>query len=230
VTPPKTSTVWVKGFNGTTSSTRVGTVIWNILDDSGHRRTLRIRNTYYVPACPMRILSPQHYSQQTKDLRGTYSTNYGDHVLIVWNKGKHRVTMSLSPTTNVGILRSAPGHAIFSSLVNTNDDPPPLHFCCPVVTDDKADDSSDDEEDDDATWLNDNLSPATSLEGGINTDSPRQSSTGVPESNSEAQQEQDRPSVIPFDLDHDDPATNLPSQDDSTSALDASTELLRWHH
>jgi archaellum component FlaF (FlaF/FlaG flagellin family) len=114
VAPPQASTVRVKGFNGTTSSTRVGTVIWNILDDTGHRRTLKIQNRYYVPACPLRILSPQHYSQQTKDLRGTYSTNFGDHVLFVWNRGKFRATMPLSPTTNVGILRSAPGHKVFA--------------------------------------------------------------------------------------------------------------------
>ena len=42
VKPPKASSVRVKGFNGTTSSTRVGTVVWHVLDDSGHRRTLRI--------------------------------------------------------------------------------------------------------------------------------------------------------------------------------------------
>jgi hypothetical protein len=64
VTPPKTSTTRVKGFNGTTSSTRVGTVQWSVLDDTGQRRNLRIKNTYYVPACPLRLLSPQHYSQQ----------------------------------------------------------------------------------------------------------------------------------------------------------------------
>jgi hypothetical protein len=72
ITPPKNSTVKVKGFNGTTSSTKVGTVLWTILDDSGHRRTLKIRNTYYVPACPLRLLSPQHY---TADKPRTYGAH-----------------------------------------------------------------------------------------------------------------------------------------------------------
>jgi hypothetical protein len=71
ITPPTSSTVRVKGFNGTTSSTKVGTVVWNILDDAGKRHALTIRNTYYVPACPLRLLSPQHYSQQEHDARGT---------------------------------------------------------------------------------------------------------------------------------------------------------------
>jgi hypothetical protein len=63
VTPPKTSTTRVKGFNGTNSSTRVGTVQWSVLDDTGKRRNLRIKKTYYVPAYPICLLSPQHYSQ-----------------------------------------------------------------------------------------------------------------------------------------------------------------------
>jgi hypothetical protein len=42
-------------------------------------------------------------------------------------------------------------------------------------------------------------------------------------------QTNDCPTVIPFDLDHHDPATNLPSQDDATSLLDDQAELMRWH-
>jgi hypothetical protein len=55
---PRTSTVQVKGFNGATSSTRVGTVRWSILDDTGKTRTVEVRNTYYVPECPIRLLLP----------------------------------------------------------------------------------------------------------------------------------------------------------------------------
>ena len=229
VKPPKASSVRVKGFNGTTSSTRVGTVVWHILDDSGHRRTLRIQNTYYVPACPLRILSPQHYSQQTKDLRGTYATNFGDQVLFVWNRGRFKCTMPLSPATNVGILRSAPGHAVFSSFVGASNSPSPTHFCCPVISDDEANDSDADDDED-------TLSPADSLEGegeaNINTDNPRPSDEQAPDEQPNATDEQpnERPDVIPFDLDHDDPLTNLTSQDDTWSKLDASTELLRWHY
>jgi hypothetical protein len=41
----------------------------------------------------------------------------------------------------------------------------------------------------------------------------------------------EQPAVIPFDLDHEDPATDLTSQDDATSTLDSSqAKLLRWHY
>jgi hypothetical protein len=139
VTPLKASFVCVKGFNGTTSSTKVGTIIWKVLNYSGHPRTLRIHNMHCVPVCPQQILSPQHCSQQTKDLCGTCSTNFGDQVLFVWNHDKHRVTMPLSTATNVGILQSVPGHKVFSAFVCTKEATSLLHFCCPLITDDKAD-------------------------------------------------------------------------------------------
>jgi hypothetical protein len=37
-------------------------------------------------------------------------------------------------------------------------------------------------------------------------------------------------SVIPFDLNHDDPFTNVPSQDDATSTLDSQAELICRHY
>ena len=230
IKPPRDSTVRVKGFNGTTSSTKVGTVIWNILDDSGKRHALKIHDVYYVPACPMRLLSPQHYSQQENDLRGTYSTNYGDRVLLVWNHGRYKATMTLSIESNVGVLRSAPGHQVFSSFIDIEPSDPPTHFCCPVISDDEAD-GLDSDDDDEAS-----LSSPASLEGddedSINTAStpsapnaPRTDDQATPD----AQATQTRPDVIPFDLDHDHQPTNLDDHDDITSKLDDQSELMRWH-
>jgi hypothetical protein len=232
VSPPKASSVRVKGFNGVTSSTKVGTVSWYILDDSGHRRTLKIRNTYYVPACPMRLLSPQHYSQVIQDHRGTYSTNYGDQVLFVWNHGRFKATMPLSGTTNVGIICSAPGHQVFSAFVGMNESASPSCFSSTIITDDEADDlDSEDNEDD-------TLSDAASLEGDDEDSNAASIQDNVtPDAPSMAQDHREasprsstRPDVIPFDLNHNDSVTNLPSQDDATSDLDDPSELLRWHY
>jgi hypothetical protein len=41
---------------------------------------------------------------------------------------------------------------------------------------------------------------------------------------------QERPDVIPFDLDHDNHPAKLTSQDDATSNLDSQSELLPWHY
>jgi hypothetical protein len=226
IKPPKTSAIRVKGFNGTTSSTKVGTVRWSILDDSGQERTLEVHNTYYVPACPLRLLSPQHYSQQQNDHRGTYSVNFGDQVVFVWNAGRFKTTMPLTAVTNVGILRRAPGHNVFASFVEMGSQEYPTHFCYTVVTDDEADEFEADA-DDEAT-----LSSTASLEGddedtGVNSGS----TPSAPCAATEAEQpEAERPLVIPFDLNHDDPSTNVPSQDNATSTLGSQAELLRWHY
>jgi hypothetical protein len=54
-------------------------------------------------------------------------------------------------------------------------------------------------------------------------------SVNPPGTSSEESDELDRPNVIPFDLNNDQEDTNLTNQDDVTSSLDASAELMRWH-
>jgi hypothetical protein len=154
IKPPRDSTIRVKGFNVTTSATKIGTVRWHVLDDSGREHAIQVPNTYYVPACQLRLLSPQHYSQATKDLRGTYSTNFGDQVIFVWDHSRFKATMPLSAATNVGILRSAPGHKVFTSFVDLNPGAttePQAFFCSAVVSDSEADDLESDA-DDEATF------------------------------------------------------------------------------
>jgi hypothetical protein len=184
---------------------------------------------------------PQHYSQATKDIRGTYSTNFGDQVIFVWDHGRFKATMPLSAATNVGILRSVPGHKVFTSFVDL--DPgdstePQAFFCSAVVSDSEADDLESDA-DDEAT-----LSSTASLEGddedkGNNTtntierratdiardtqstpsDTRQDTSSAQSDVDRDTPDTPNRPDIIPFDLEHDDPATSLTSQDDATSSL-----------
>ena len=226
IKPPLDSKVRVQGFNGTSSSTKVGTVRWTVLDDTGHRRSLEIPGTYYIPACPMRLLSPQHYSQATRDHRGTYSTNFGDHVLFVWNHGQFRATLPLSSHTNVGLLRSAPGHLAFTSFVSDCCLPCPSFFTSTVVTDDEGD-AIDSESEDDISL---SAPAAANVEGGTEDENDFNVDDIQGQSHATPSEPSQRPHLVPFDLDHDDPATNLPSTDDAVSSLDAPSELLRWHY
>jgi hypothetical protein len=230
--PPKASRVRIKGFNGSSSRAKIGTVSWSVLDDTGHRHLFKIPNTYYVADCPIRLFSPQHYSQETKDLRGTFSTNFGDHVLLVWDHGRYKATLPLSPFNNVGILRSAPGHHVFSCFVAMAAATTPTIFASTLVSDDEA-------EDDDADDIDTLSGNPVSMEGETESVDNVFNANNIPEDipatarHSTLPQSQlptdKRPTTIPFDLDHDDPATNLPSQDDATSALDDQAELMRWH-
>ena len=66
ITPPKQSTMMIKGFNGATATTRVGTVRWHIQDDAGKTHTLTLPQTYYSASVQTRLLSPQHWAQTAK--------------------------------------------------------------------------------------------------------------------------------------------------------------------
>ena len=50
VEPPVKSTVRVRGYNGSTKSTMVGTVKWKITDDKGKIHSFILPNTYYSPS------------------------------------------------------------------------------------------------------------------------------------------------------------------------------------
>jgi hypothetical protein len=44
-----------------------GTIVWNILDDQGIPREIRIPNSFYAPGTASRLLSPQHWAQELDD-------------------------------------------------------------------------------------------------------------------------------------------------------------------
>ena len=71
VGPLRDSNRVVKGFGGShTSSVKIGTLKWTWLDDDGKSWTHYIPNSYYCQSGGVRLLSPQHFAQQTGDLLG----------------------------------------------------------------------------------------------------------------------------------------------------------------
>jgi hypothetical protein len=226
IRPPTKTPIRIKGFNGTYSTARIGTVRWPILDDNGVRHVLQIPDTYYVPVCPMRLLSPQHYSQQRNDFRGTYSTNFGDQVNFVFDQGRYQVTLPLNPSSNVGILRSSPDHQVFSCFVEElpPKEPPPDFFAYPVLSDEDAANMELHEDTESVS----STDPAAFGGGVPDTNRP---TPGATESKATGTSSTDdhRPDLLPFDLDNDRAETNLANDDDATSSLDAAAELMRWH-
>ena len=56
IEPPVKSSVTVRGYNGSTNSTMVGTVKWKIKDDKGKVHSFILPNTYYSPSVETRII------------------------------------------------------------------------------------------------------------------------------------------------------------------------------
>jgi hypothetical protein len=123
VEPPVKSTVRVKGYNGSTNSTMVGTVKWKIEDDKGKVHSFILPNTYYSPSVETRLLSPQHWAQTRKKGRDSYCITYHDAIIMRWNKDKYQITAPLDNRKhrNVGIVRSATGITQYLTACQTID-------------------------------------------------------------------------------------------------------------
>ncbi len=76
IEPPVKSSVRVRGYNGSTNSTMVGTVKWKIRDDNGKVHNFILPNTYYSSSVETRLLSPQHWAQTRKKGRDSYCVTY----------------------------------------------------------------------------------------------------------------------------------------------------------
>jgi hypothetical protein len=88
IEPPVKSSVRVRGYNGSTNSTMVGTVKWKIKDDKGKIHSFILPNTYYSPSVETRLLSPQHWAQTRKKGIVSYCITYHDAIIMRWNKDK----------------------------------------------------------------------------------------------------------------------------------------------
>ena len=79
----------IKGFGGTrTTNIKMGTIKWSWLDDEGMVTTHRIPNSYYAPEGELRLLSPQHLAQASKDLTGIGEDKNGVQSTPYWNEEK----------------------------------------------------------------------------------------------------------------------------------------------
>ena len=105
----------VKGFGGTsTSNVKMGTLKWSWLDDMGKMHTHHISDSYYSKSGGVRLLSPQHFAQASKDKDGTGSTTNGNQVQLYWSSKKYKLTIPLSKTNNVATFHLAPGYSEYN--------------------------------------------------------------------------------------------------------------------
>jgi hypothetical protein len=111
IEPPVKSLVRVRGYNGSTNSTMVGTVKWKIKDDKGKIHSFILPNTYYSPSVQTRLLSPQHWAQTRKKGRDSYCITYHDAIIMRRNKDKYQITAPLDNRKhrNMGVVRLASG-------------------------------------------------------------------------------------------------------------------------
>ena len=88
----------IKGFAGAqTNNPKMGTLCWQWLDDKGRMHTIEIPNSYYVPECEQRLLSPQHWAQtrSASDRATTRCITLVLNVYLRWTKGDESYELTL---------------------------------------------------------------------------------------------------------------------------------------
>jgi hypothetical protein len=85
---------------GQTQAMEMGTFLWIIKDDHGTAHEELIPNSYFVPQLPVRLMSPQHWSQVNKDCNMHSDTN-AERIMLECD--------DYMKTANIGIFWSAPG-------------------------------------------------------------------------------------------------------------------------
>jgi hypothetical protein len=198
---------------GSTKALKQGTVRWSIQDDQGAVDYFTIPNTFYVPDLPIRLLSPQHWSQANDHL-DAHSDTDAHRITLEW--GNHIKTIPLN-TSNVGVFRSTTGYnkakPVLQALTAL------LHeeqYCTNAHLIPPDDEPSEEPSNQESTSLSEAphetpIAPTTFLEGGLHANS--------------------QPHEIDFDLEQ------LPLVEDDTQAQqdqvafdNPSAQLLHWHY
>jgi len=100
--------VTIQGFNGSTKIKFKGTWKFRIADQQGTVHNVMIPNTLFASEAPYHLLSPQHWSQQSKDPKGTYCIIKQDKMILFWEGGKLSKQVTLDNDSNCGFIRTIP--------------------------------------------------------------------------------------------------------------------------
>ena len=122
IDPPQDTPRQIKGFGGTThKNVKIGTIKWSWCDDMGKVHKFIIPKSYYVPNGNVRLLSPQHWAYTQERGRrnkkmGTGETTNATTCTLFWNNKSNKLSIPLSPHTNVATFNLAHGYTKYSSF------------------------------------------------------------------------------------------------------------------
>ena len=143
----------IKGFAGArTNNPKTGTLRWQWSNDSGKMHTFEIPNSYYVPECELRLLSPQHWAQTRShvDRATTRCITSSINVYLRWTKGdeNYELTLPLKKGANVVTLYSHPSYNKYDLFcqaadIKITDNKNPIAVLANLISDDEGDEEND---------------------------------------------------------------------------------------
>ena len=138
----------IKGFAGARmDNPKMVTLRWQWADDSGKRHTFEIPNSYFVPSCELRLLSPQHWAQTRNSVNRetTRCITSSVNVYLRWTNREENCELTLplnKQGSNVGTLYSHPGYNKYdlfcqAAAITIADDKDPIALPAHLISDDE---------------------------------------------------------------------------------------------
>ena len=208
-------------------ATKRGTVAWRFEDDNRVEHRFVIRNVYYVPDAPHRILCPQQWAQQAHDQKpmaeGTGCMTTSKHVVLFWDQRRYRKSIPLDTKLNIGFAKTASGYKRFATFManvahNWEPETEQVVFETHIIPVDESTAPRQLDDDDMSFQPPDPVDPPTT------TDPPiRQYGGDVPATT------EDLPTTSQVDFALPDKPHVIPD-DEEPRTLTPHDELLRWHY
>jgi hypothetical protein len=123
--------VYVQGVGGKIKASGYGSIKMRISDDDGKVSDLLIHNVIYLPESPINLISPQRWSQGSKDPSGTGELTTDGTTLLFWNQMKSTKIIPHHPELGIPIMSFNDGYtksAAFLSTATTSS-----MFCLPCT-------------------------------------------------------------------------------------------------
>ena len=123
------------------------TIRWDFLDHRGRRHTFTLPNSYYIPEGGMRLLSPQHWSQELMKQsirnrkRPPRLITDNKQMTLLWDNHESSLTVDLDERSNVANIHQAPGYNKYRHFLQAagmeNEDEDPIAMDATIVSDDE---------------------------------------------------------------------------------------------
>jgi hypothetical protein len=96
--------LYVQGVGGKIKASGYGTIKVRITCDEGMRHDLIVHNVIYLPESPVNLLSPQKWSQGSKDVNGTGEITVGESTLLFWDNKSSTKLIPHHPELGIPIM------------------------------------------------------------------------------------------------------------------------------
>ena len=120
------SNIFIQGVGGRTRVQGYGSIKLRVTDNSNQLHELIINDVLYVPDSPTNLLSPQRWSQDSSNPKGTGEITVSGTTVLFWNDTKTTKLVIHHPELGIPIISINDGYTKSAAFLNTCVHQPPI--------------------------------------------------------------------------------------------------------